>query len=63
VIIAPNPGFALIRFPAKAGIHPPDDGTAEEWVPAFAGTPDFFVIVSLREITCRQTISRTDNGR
>jgi hypothetical protein len=55
--------FALIRFPAKAGVHPSDDGTAEEWVPAFAGKPDFFAIVSLGEITDRQTISGADKRR
>jgi hypothetical protein len=63
VTTAPNPGVALIRFPAKAGIHPSGDETAEEWIPAFTGKPDFFVIVSLHEITHRQTTSRADNRR
>jgi hypothetical protein len=63
VITAPNPGGALIRFPAKAGIHPSGGETAEEWIPASAGKPDFLVVVSLHEITHRQTISRADSRR
>ena len=41
---APDAGLSGPRLPtscavpAKAGTHRPDDGAAEEWVPAFAGT-------------------------
>jgi len=33
-------------FPAKAGIHLSSDGAVEEWVPAFAGNADFWLVTS-----------------
>src|SRR5712691_4876259 len=53
-------------FPAKAGIHLSGDGAVEEWVPAFAGSADFFGIIFLRAERApvrRSGSARNDTGK
>ncbi len=50
--------FQKSAFPAKVGIHQSGDGAVEEWVPAFAGNADFWLVEGYRSMPRDFGISR-----